>query len=161
VLHYPDKRIQHAGIVVGIGGTAGHPFKTFPGDNIGYFARLTLTSNVSAVTGALLMVSKSKYLQVDGLDESNFAVALNDVDFCLKLSDAGYRNVMTADCHGIHDESASRGTEYSGSRQQRYEKEVQRFRDKWANFLDQGDPYYNRNLTLESEDYTLRWSAGN
>ena len=161
VLHYPDKRIQHAGIVVGIGGSAGHPFKTFPDDSIGYFARLTLTSNVSAVTGALLMVSKSKYLQVGGLDETSFAVALNDVDFCLKLSAAGYRNIVTASCCGIHDESASRGTEYSGTRLQRYEKEVRRFRDKWTSLFEQGDPYYNSNLTLESEDYTLRWPAGN
>ncbi len=157
VLRYPDNSVQHAGIVIGIGGSAGHAFKGFGEDQIGYFGRLHLTSNVSAVTAALLMVAKSKYQSVGGLDETNFAVALNDVDFCLKLQHAGYRNVVTANCQGVHFESASRGDEHTGAKFTRYQAEVQRFSEKWRSFIEQGDSCYNPNLTLDSEDYRLRW----
>jgi GT2 family glycosyltransferase len=156
MLHYPNQQIQHAGIVVGIGGSAGHPFKTFQSDHNGYFARLKITSNVSAVTGALLMVSRQKYLDVGGLDETNFGIALNDVDFCLKLQQAGYRNILTASCQGIHYESRSRGSDREPLNNVRYLNEIQAFENKWATFIEQGDPFYNPNLTLNSEDYTLR-----
>ena len=155
LLRYPDQRIQHAGIVLGIGGSAGHPFKTFPGDQIGYFGRLKITSNVSAVTGALMMVKKSKYLEVSGLDEDDFAIAFNDVDFCLKLRALNYRNVITPNCQGIHHESASRGYELTPVQRQRFENEEQKFTKKWEASITKGDPFYNPNLTLESEDYTL------
>ncbi len=157
ILRYPDNRVQHAGIVTGIGGHAGHPFKGFDENQIGYFGRLEIDSNVSAVTGALMMVSKQKYLAVGGLDQDRFSVALNDVDFCLKLMKAGYRNVVTAKCQAIHHESASRGSDIDPSRRARYLEEVETFKQVWATELEQGDPYYNPNLTLDSEDYTLRW----
>ena len=157
MLRYPDRSIQHAGIVTGIGGYAGHPFKGFDHNQIGYFGRLEVDSNVSAVTAALLMVSRKKYLEVGGLDQENFGIALNDVDFCLKLMQAGYRNAITAKCQAIHHESASRGYDRDPDRRARLDKEVALFQQKWAMVLEQGDPYYNPNLTLESEDYTLRW----
>ncbi len=157
ILRYPDRSIQHAGIVTGIGGYAGHPFKGFAHNQIGYFGRLEVDSNVSAVTAALLMVSRQKYLEVGGLDEDNFGIALNDVDFCLKLMQSGYRNVVTSKCQATHHESASRGYDNDSSRRARHEKEIEYFQQKWATVLEQGDPYYNPNLTLESEDYTLRW----
>ena len=103
------------------------------------------------------MVSRQKYLEVGGLDEDNFGVALNDVDFCLKLMRSGYRNVVTAKCQAIHHESASRGYENDPARRTRHNQEIEYFQQKWATVLEQGDPYYNPNLTLESEDYTLRW----
>lgn len=156
LLHYPDQRVQHAGIVVGIAGNAGHPFKTFSSSLPGYFGRLKITSNVSAVTAALLMVSRSKYLEVGGLDETLFAVALNDVDLCLKLQQTGYRNVINADCQAIHFESVSRGSDRDPMKKVRYLNEVQAFENKWAAFIENGDPFYNPNLTLISEDYTLR-----
>jgi GT2 family glycosyltransferase len=157
ILRYPDRSIQHAGIVTGIGGYAGHPFKGFEHNQIGYFGRLEVDSNVSAVTAALLMVSRQKYLKVGGLDEDNFGIALNDVDFCLKLMQSGYQNVVTAKCQAIHHESASRGYDNDPSRRARHNKEIEYFQQKWASVLEQGDPYYNPNLSLESEDYTLRW----
>ena len=156
MLHYPDGSIQHAGIIIGIGGTAGHPFKHFPQDHKGYFGRLTITSNVSAVTGALLMVEKTKYLEVGGLDESAFSIGLNDVDFCLKLQTAGYRNVVSNTCNGIHHESQSRGYEISDAQRARQEAEQREFAQRWQGVLKRGDRYYNPNLTLASEDYTLR-----
>jgi len=110
-LYYPDGRVQHAGIVTGMFGVAGHPHVYFGGHDDGYYARLRITSNVSAVTGAMLMVSRAKYDEVDGLDEKEFAVAYNDVDFCLRLLEKGYRNVFTPFVEAIHYESASRGYE--------------------------------------------------
>ena len=157
VLRYPDRSVQHAGIVTGIGGYAGHPFKGFDHNQIGYFGRLEVDSNVSAVTAALLMVSRKKYLEVGGMDQDNFAIALNDVDFCLKLMQTGYRNTITAKCQAIHHESVTRGSDSDPARRSRLENEIAFFQQKWSTVLEQGDPYYNPNLTLESEDYTLRW----
>ena len=154
-LFYPNQTIQHAGITIGIGGTAGHTFKHFGQDQIGYFGRLKICHNVSAVTAALLMVSRQKYLEVGGLDETDFAIAFNDVDFCLKLIDKGYRNVVTPFCHGIHYESTSRGLEHQGKNWQRFENEQERFKTKWQTLIAAGDPYYNRNLTRDSEDYSI------
>ena len=156
ILRYPDHTIQHAGIVIGIGGGAGHAFKGFPKEQIGYFGRLKITSNVSAVTAALLMVKKTKYLEVDGLDEEHFSIALNDVDFCLKLRDRGYRNIVTPDCQAIHHESVSRGYEISSEQSSRFKEEKEHFSEKWSSVTIEGDPSYNVNLTLDSEDYRLR-----
>ena len=155
-LLYPDNTIQHAGIVLGIGGTAGHAFKRFASNDIGYFGRLKITSNVSAVSAALLMVDKKKYLEVGGLDESAFSVALNDVDFCLKLLDQGYENIVTSDVSAIHHESVSRGSDRTHANAERLAIETAAFQTKWAQRLAAGDPFYNPNLTLESEDYRLR-----
>ena len=154
-LLYPDQRIQHAGIVVGIDGGAGHPFKHFPSGHKGYFMRLDLVHYVSAVTAALLMVERNKYLQVGGFDEAELAVAYNDVDFCLKLVSAGYRNVFTPYCTAIHRESSSRGYDVGTSGQARHDREKQILRTRWEHYFEIGDPFYNTNLTRTREDYTL------
>jgi glycosyltransferase involved in cell wall biosynthesis len=154
-LLFPDQRIQHAGIVIGIDGGAGHPFKYFPSGDKGYFMRLDLAHNVSAVTAALLMVERNKYLQVGGFDETELAVAYNDVDFCLKLVSAGYRNVYTPHCTAIHRESSSRGYDVGTGEQARHDLEKQVLHSRWEQYFETGDPFYNINLTRIREDYTL------
>lgn len=156
-LYYPDKTIQHAGIVIGLGAhrTAGHTHYKQRRENLGYMGRLCYAQNVSAVTGACLMVKKSLYEKVGGLDES-FAVSLNDVDLCLKLREAGYLNVFTPFAELYHYESASRGADDAGEKAQRYNEESARFRQKWAAVLEKGDPYYNPNFTLDRSDYSLK-----
>ncbi len=156
-LLYPDHRVQHMGIVIGIGDSAGHPFKGFPESENGYFGRLKITSNVSAVTAALLMVNKQKYVAVGGFDEKTFSVALNDVDFCLKLRKDGFLNIVTPEVYAIHYESKTRGADSSSTNKERYATEVAAFQSKWTDLLNAGDPYYNPNLTLESEDYRLKY----
>ncbi|MBR3306091.1 MAG: glycosyltransferase family 2 protein [Lachnospiraceae bacterium] len=156
-LYYPDKTIQHAGIVLGLGAhrTAGHGHYKVNYENLGYMGRLCYAQNVSAVTGACLMVKKSLYDEVGGLDEG-FRVALNDVDFCLKLREKGYLNIWTPFCELYHYESASRGSDLSGPGAERYEKECEVFRKKWKKVLDAGDPYYNVNFSLDRSDYSLK-----
>ena len=156
-LYYPDKTIQHAGIVLKLGAhrTAGHSHYRVNYENLGYMGRLCYAQNVSAVTGACLMVKKSLYEEAGGLDE-DFRVALNDVDFCLKLREKGYLNIWTPFCELYHYESASRGTDLSGPGAERYESECERFRSKWKEVLDKGDPYYNVNFSLDRSDYSLQ-----
>lgn len=157
-LLYPDGTVQHAGVIIGIGGSAGHSHKGHPGDSSGDMYRLATTQNFSAVTGACLMVKKSLYEALGGLDEKNFAVAYNDVDFCLRLRQQGYVNVMTPFAEGTHYESKSRGSDTAGGeRQARYEAERERFRQKYAHMLPEGgDPYYNPHFTLLYENYGYR-----
>ncbi|MBE5854741.1 MAG: glycosyltransferase [Lachnospiraceae bacterium] len=156
-LYYPDKTIQHAGIVIGLGAhrTAGHSHYKVASTNLGYMGRLCYAQDVSAVTGACLMVKKTLYDALNGLDES-FAVALNDVDFCLRLRDMGLWNVWNPYCELYHFESVSRGSDLDGERAARYEKECELFRSRYAKLLEQGDPYYNVNFSLDRSDYTLK-----
>ena len=156
-LYYPDKTIQHAGIVLGLGAhrTAGHSHYRVNYENLGYMGRLCYTQNVSAVTGACLMVKKERYFEVGGLDDG-FRVALNDVDFCLKLREKGYLNIWTPFCELYHYESASRGTDLQGPGAERYNKECEHFRSKWKEVLKKGDPYYNVNFSLDRSDYSLK-----
>ncbi|MBQ7972326.1 MAG: glycosyltransferase family 2 protein [Lachnospiraceae bacterium] len=158
-LLYPNDTIQHAGIVLGLGAhrTAGHIHYGEENAHIGYMGRLCYAQNVSAVTGAALMVKRRDYLAVNGLDE-DFAVALNDVDFCLKLRERGLLNVFTPFAEGIHYESVSRGKDTAGENAARYDKECELFRNKWKEVLEQGDPYYNPNFTLDRSDYSLNIS---
>ncbi|MDG1904916.1 MAG: glycosyltransferase [Arenicella sp.] len=156
-LLYPDGRIQHAGIVVGMVGAAGHPHKFFPDNHIGYHGRLHMVYNVSAVTGAMLMVARNKYNQVDGLDSQDLAVAYNDVDFCLKLMDAGFTNLFTPHCKATHHESVSRGYEDTPEKLERLLKEQKAFLTKWSEFLEKGDPFYNPNLSLKTENFSLNF----
>ncbi|MEM7194122.1 MAG: glycosyltransferase [Pseudomonadota bacterium] len=160
-LLYPNRSIQHAGIVIGINQSAGHPFKKFPASLNGYFCRLKIVSNVSAVTAAMMMVSRTKFDRAGGFDESDFGIGLNDVDFCLRLSSMGLRNVQINDCEAIHHESITRGSDFEGQNARRLEREQRSLRKKWAQLFESGDPYYNINLTLENEDYSLRQSLGN
>ena len=158
-LYYEDYSIQHAGIVIGLGAhrTAGHTHYKLSKDNLGYMGRLWYAQDVSAVTGACLMVSRADFDAVRGFDES-FAVALNDVDFCLKLRQLGRLNVFTPFAELFHYESASRGNDTDGSsaeRAGRYEAEAERFRQRWKKELEAGDPYYNPNFSLDYSNYRL------
>lgn len=155
-LYFPDRKIQHAGVVLKLGAhrTAGHSHYGQAGMNLGYMGRLCYAQDVSAVTGACLMVSRKKYDEVGGFDET-FEVSLNDVDFCLKLREKGYLNVFTPFAELFHYESLSRGLDLEGKNAQRYEKESEHFRTKWKEVLDKGDPYYNPNFSLDRSDFSL------
>ena len=156
-LYYGDRTIQHAGVVLGLGAhrTAGHSHYKQPRQNLGYMGRLCYAQNVSAVTGACLLVKKSLYEEVGGLDEK-FAVSLNDVDFCLKLREKGLLNVFTPFAELYHYESVSRGLDDNGEKAERYNKESERFREKWKEVLEKGDPYYNVNFSLDRSDFSLK-----
>lgn len=156
-LYYGDKTIQHAGVVIGLGAhrTAGHTHYKQHRENLGYMGRLCYAQDVTAVTGACLLVKKSLFEKVGGLDES-FAISLNDVDFCLKLRKLGLLNVFTPFAELYHFESISRGLDDQGEKAERYNKESAHFRDKWKKELQQGDPYYNPNFSLDRSDFSLR-----
>ncbi len=157
-LYYPDKTIQHAGIVIGLGAhrTAGHTHYRIPEANVGYMGRLCYAQDVTAVTGACMMVSKALYEELGGLDES-FTVALNDVDFCLRVREKGLLNIFTPFAELYHYESKSRGSDKKDDRARRYQQESDRFRVKWADALAKGDPYYNPNFSLDHSDFTVNW----
>lgn len=154
-LYYPNDTIQHAGVVLGIGGVAGHSHKYFNRDEYGYFSRLKMVQNVSAVTGACLLVRKSVFLQVRGLNEKDLAIAFNDVDLCLKIKKAGYRNLWTPYAELYHHESVSRGAENSPEKVNRFNSEMNYMKQVWANAL-LTDTCYSPNLTLEREDFSIR-----
>ena len=155
-LYYPDSTIQHGGVIVGLGGGAAHAHRGFSKKAYGYFMRLGLTHNLSAVTGACLLVKKSVFDEVNGLDES-FVVAYNDVDFCLRVLKTGRVNVWTPYAELYHYESKSRGDDSKDpEKAERFRGEFNRFRERYADFLEKGDPYYNVNLTLSAEDFSLR-----
>lgn len=156
-LYYGDKTIQHAGVVIGLGAhrTAGHTHYKQHRENLGYMGRLCYAQDVTAVTGACLLVKKSLFEKVGGLDES-FAISLNDVDFCLKLRKLGLLNVFTPFAELYHFESISRGLDDQGEKAQRYNRESAHFREKWKTELEQGDPYYNPNFSLDRSDFSLR-----
>lgn len=154
-LYYPDDTIQHAGIIVGLGGVAGHRFKEVPKDGHGYFAKESMIENLSAVTAACIMNPRSVYEEVGYMDEG-FAVAFNDVDFCLKIREKGYLIVYNPFVEFKHYESKSRGTENTPEKIKRFQGEIARFKERWQNFLDEGDPYYNINLSLDTEQYHIK-----
>ena len=158
-LYYEDRTVQHAGVVLQMGAhrTAGHVHCRQGRDSIGYMGKLCYAQNVSAVTAACLLVSRKKYDEVGGLDES-FRVALNDVDFCLKLREKGYLNIFTPYSELYHYESISRGSDLEGANMARLDKEAEDFKSKWKEILDKGDPYYNPNFSLDHNDYSLKMS---
>lgn len=155
-LYYEDDTIQHAGIVIGLGAhrSAGHTHYRLPKANLGYMGKLYYAQDVSAVTGACLMVKKSLFDQLNGLDE-NFAVALNDVDFCLRLRELGLLNIFTPFAELYHYESKSRGLDDKDEKAVRYNEEVAKFRERWKSILDSGDPYYNVNFSMDSAEYKV------
>lgn len=155
MLLYPDGRIQHAGVILGIGGVAGHAHKFLPQSADGYYGRLKLAHNVSAVTAACLMVRRAVFEQAGGLDAEHLPVAFNDVDFCLRVSELGYRNLWTPYAILTHHESASRGNDDSAGKQERFAKELAWMQRRWGRRLSR-DPAYNPNLTLQHEDFSLR-----
>ena len=156
-LYYANKTIQHAGVVIGLGAhrTAGHTHYGVPVQNLGYMGRLCYAQDVSAVTGACLLVKKSLYEGLGGLDES-FEISLNDVDFCLRLRERGLLNVWTPFAELYHYESVSRGLDDQGEKAERYNRESAHFREKWKQALSAGDPYYNPHFSLDRSDYALK-----
>ena len=162
MLYYEDYSIQHAGIVLGLGAhrTAGHTHYRLPKDNLGYMGRLCYAQNVSAVTGACLMTKRELYEEIGGLSEE-FRVALNDVDFCLRLRQKGLLNVFTPYAELFHYESRSRGSDVEGAlaeKAERYNKECTLFRTKWKEALEKGDPYFNPNFSLDYSNFVLKGS---
>jgi glycosyltransferase involved in cell wall biosynthesis len=160
LLLYPNGRIQHAGITLGIagpmrvGGVAGHPGKRMRPETYVTGNLLQVVRNVSAVTGACLAVRRSVYLQVGGMDEDQLPIAFNDVDFCIRVMGAGYRNLWTPFARLTHHESASRGTENSPEKIARFKGEIGVMRRRWRLLLD-NDPAYNPNLTLVHENWSF------
>ena len=155
MLYYPDDTVQHAGVILGVGGVAGHAHKHFQRGEPGFMYRMAVAQNLSAVTAACVMIPRGVWDKVNGLDES-LAVAFNDIDLCLRIRQAGYLIVWTPFAELYHYESRSRGRENSLAKQQRFAGEVAFFRQRWEKTLNDGDPYYNPNLTLEKEDFSLR-----
>ena len=155
MLYYPDDTVQHAGVILGIGGVAGHAHKYFRRGEPGFMYRMSVAQNLSAVTAACMLIPRQVWDSVHGLDE-NFAVAFNDIDLCLRIRQAGYLIVWTPKAELYHYESRSRGKENTLAKQERFAGEIERFRARWQAALDAGDPYYNPNLTLKREDFSLR-----
>jgi len=153
MLYYPQGTVQHAGVVLGLGGVAGHPFKDFPRGDSGQKNRLRLVQNYSAVTAACLVIRKDRFLAVGGLNEKDLAIAFNDVDLCCKLVAAGFRNVWTPFAEFYHHESATRGVEDTPAKKARFQAEVDYMMNTWGAFL-MADPSYNPNLTLVGEDFS-------
>lgn len=141
-LYFPDDTIQHCGVIVGYGGVGGHMFAGLNRGDLGYMYRTHIIQNLSAVTAACMLVKRSVYEQVGGLDEG-YQVAFNDVDFCMKITTAGYRIVLTPEVELYHNESKSRGKDDTLEKARRFQSEVNRFRKKWPQILKDGDPYYN------------------
>jgi GT2 family glycosyltransferase len=154
-LYYPDGSIQHAGVILGIGGVAGHSHKGLPGSFLGYFGRAEIVHNVSAVTGACMMTRREVFDAAGGFDAENLSIAFNDVDFCLKVRELGYRVIYTPYSELIHHESKSRGYEDTEEKMHRFAREIAFCQQKWNGLLER-DPYYNPNLTREHEDFSIK-----
>jgi len=154
-LYYANATIQHAGIVLGLGGVSRHVFVNRARDDPGYFGRLLVASNYSAVTGACLLVRRSTYMEVGGLDEKELSVEFNDIDFCIKVRSAGYRNVMTPFAELFHYEASSRGRDDTEDKALRFKKELQVMRRRYGILLE-SDPYYSPHLTSMNDDFSLK-----
>ncbi|MCI9439846.1 MAG: glycosyltransferase [Ruminococcus sp.] len=157
-LYYDDGTIQHAGVIVGLGGIAGHPFSKAVHEDPGYFGRIIMAQDYSAVTAACMLVKKSVFQQVEGFDQG-YAVAFNDVDLCLRIRKAGYLIVYNPYAEMNHYESKSRGYEDTEEKVKRFNSEISLFEKRWKKFLEHGDPYYNPNLTLDDGNFGLNLHA--
>jgi glycosyltransferase involved in cell wall biosynthesis len=153
-LWYQNRTLQHGGVVLGLGGIAGHAFAGAPRGSPGYFDRLLLPQDCSAVTGACLLVRKDVFQETGGFDKKNFPVSFNDIDFCLRLRHRGLRIIWTPYANLIHHESASRGRQRTPQEEDQFLREAARFRDKWGAQL-LADPYYNPNLSLTGSGYKI------
>ena len=154
LLYYSDNTVQHGGIIVGIGGVAGHAHKYFPREDFGYFGRLKVVQNVSAVTAACLMTRRSVFEEIGGFEEV-LSHAFNDVDLCLRIREKGYLVVYTPFAQLYHHESLSRGYENTKEKRRRFDRERLYCEERWVEILEQGDPYYNPNLSLVREDFSI------
>lgn len=153
-LYYPDDRIQHGGVVLGVGGVAGHVHRFAPRDAAGYLGRLQVTHSLSCVTAACLATRREVYKAIGGFNQTDLTVALNDVDFCIRLREAGYRIIWTPHAELYHHESVSRGPDVGLAATKRAAAETAYMRHRWGQMLDH-DPYLNPNLSLDSEDFEL------
>lgn len=154
-LLYPDETIQHAGVIIGLGGVAAHSHLSFSKEAEGYMHRLKVAQNLSAVTAACLLMRKSVYEEIGGMDPG-YQVAFNDADFCMRICARGYRIVFTPFAELLHDESKSRGIEDTPEKAERFESEITRFKAEWPKILAEGDPYYNPNLTTREENFAVK-----
>lgn len=154
-LYYPDNTIQHDGVIIGIGGVGGHILKNLPKGEKAYFSRESFVQNFSAVTAACIISRREIYEEVGYMDE-NFEVAFNDLDFCLKVRKAGYLIVTDPFVELIHYESKSRGYEDTPEKIKRFQGEIERFQNKWTDILEKGDPYFNKNFRLDTEEYKIK-----
>jgi glycosyltransferase involved in cell wall biosynthesis len=157
-LWYPNKTLQHGGVILGLGvhRVAGHAHHQMPTGHHGYFGRASLISSFSAVSAACLVIQKTIYEKVNGLNEIDLKVGFNDVDFCLRLQEEGYRNNLSPDAELYHYESATRGVEDTPEKRERFSKEVLYMKQRWGDKLLR-DPNYNPNLTLDHADFSLSW----
>ena len=153
-LLYPNDMLQHGGVILGIGGVAGHSHKNFPRHDVGYFNRLVLTQNASAVTAACMLVRRADFERLEGFDAETFAVAFNDIDLCLRFRAAGFGVVFCPDALLYHYESASRGLENTPEKFSRFEREIEHMKERWGDVL-KNDPFYNPNLSLLREDFSF------
>lgn len=156
-LYFEDDTIQHAGVVIGFGGIAGHTFVNQRREELGYFARAMCQQNYSAVTAACMLTRTEDFRSVGGLTEE-LSVAFNDIDYCMKLREKGKLIVYNPYAEGYHYESKSRGAEDTPEKKLRFHREILWFGERWQKILDEGDPYYNPNLTLERADFALKLS---
>ena len=154
-LYYPDDTIQHAGKIIGIGGIAGHAFLNMPRSRTGYLHKASIQMNLSAVTAACMMMKRSVFEQLGGFEEK-LTVAFNDVDLCLRTVQAGYLVVYNPKVELYHYESKSRGSEDNEEKVRRFQREIEFMRSRWITILKEGDPNYNKNLTLSKWNYSLR-----
>ena len=155
-LWYPDNTLQHGGVIVGLGGVAGHAHVHMARQHAGYFGRTSLLSAFSAVTAACLVIRKSIFEEVGGLNETDLAVAFNDVDFCLRVRELGYTNMLTPYAELYHYESATRGLDDTPEKSARFNREVEYMKQRWEPLL-QHDPAYSPNLSLLYSDFSLAW----
>ena len=153
-LWYPNGTLQHGGVVVGLGGVAGHAFTGVPRGHAGYFNRAWLQQNCSAVTGACMVLRREVFEEAGGFDEVNLAISFNDIDFCLRLRAAGLQNVWTPYANLVHHESASRGHQRTPEEQAQFVREATYMQRKWGVELLH-DPFYNPNLSLNLPGFEL------
>jgi GT2 family glycosyltransferase len=153
-LYYPDNTIQHAGIILGLGGVAGHIFHRTPRDAYVYMYKMYFAQNFSAVTAACMMVKRSVFEEIGHFSEE-FHVSYNDVDLCMKIRKANYLIVWTPYAEAYYFESKTRGYYDTPEKQSMLAQEVALFKEKWSKELAAGDPYYNCNFSLDKADYTI------
>jgi GT2 family glycosyltransferase len=153
-LLYPDDTVQHAGVILGVKGVAAHVHRLIPKNSPGYIARALLIQSLSAVTGACIVMPREVFVGIGGLDEVNLTVAFNDVDLCIRIREKGYRIIWTPYAELYHLESASRGSDFTPETKPRFFREVEYMLQTWDHVLKK-DPYYNPNLTMVNEDFSL------